>query len=35
LKLLRHSTVKPESRTDLFGGIGALTADATRLQDNG
>jgi uncharacterized protein len=35
LKLPRQSTVKPERRFDLFGGIVTLTADATRLQENG
>jgi DUF1680 family protein len=35
LKLPRQSTVKPERRADLFGGIVTLTADATRLQENG
>ena len=35
LKLPRQSTVKPERRSDLFGGIVTLTADAMRLQDNG
>jgi DUF1680 family protein len=35
LKLPRQSTVKPERRSDLFGGIVTLTADATRLQESG
>ena len=35
LKLPRQATVKPERRPDLFGGIVTLTADATRLQENG
>lgn len=35
MKLPRHATVKPERRSDLFGGIVTLTAEATRLPDNG
>jgi uncharacterized protein len=35
MKLPRQATVKPERRSNLFGGIVTLTADAMRLQDNG
>jgi uncharacterized protein len=35
LKLPPQSTLKPERRSDLFGGIVTMTADAMRLQDTG
>ena len=35
LKLPRHAAVKAERRADLFGGIVALTVEATRLQETG